>query len=262
MNEKNLTFTAAFAAFSRIDLEFREYALKHCEFKEKNPTPIAGFRRPIVCIRSAEQRVAIVNLINQWKVARDRLHEVEPLRFPLGAAMFNPEPKIISNIKHIQLYINTATNSRMIPAINILKRLERMRRSYLNKQEVCLYGATIEEVEKNIEYFKTSNDKFRLRSSGYTEVIMLIATKSEEYKAKVPDLGSFIEAENKDYDFILHQPDQAPQHKTRAKRFSVYDQLLPIRTIVPFTGDLYSENEIIAAKAQEEQIKKSQGYAR
>lgn len=259
MIKQNIDFSTAFHAFQMIDAQIREFALEHSEFKEKIPSEQGEFRRPVVCVRSHEFSKKVNNLLKRWMDARDQLHEIEPHRFPLNAAIFNPVPQLISNVKHAQLYINTATNSRIIPSEKILGRLSRMRRSYSSKKESSIYDETLSSIEKDIEFFTEHKDEdFRLRSTGYTEVILVVTNDIEEYKFKVPDIGVFIESDNNS--FSLLQPDQSPQAGIRSKRFSIYDDLMPIQTVLPLTGELFSENEIVKARTEEERRKKINEY--
>ncbi|MCG3884145.1 hypothetical protein I3271_05545 [Photobacterium leiognathi] len=256
MIKQNLDFSTAFNAFQQIDALIREYALKHCEFKEKIPNKDDEYRRPVVCIRTKAMRDRVNQLTRQWFEARDNLHELEPNRFPLNSAIFNPAPSIVGDITCAQLYVNTATNSRIIGSDKILGRLGRMRRSYSSKKESAMYDETLEAIERDIKFFEEHKDeKFRLRSTGYTEVISAVVTDGgEELKLKVPDIGIFLDSKNSS--FSVYQPDQKPQEGVRQKRFSIYDELLPVQTVLPLTGDLFAESEIIKAKADEERRKK------
>ncbi|MEC6833019.1 hypothetical protein VXS06_14725 [Photobacterium toruni] len=253
MNKQNSDFSTALNAFNLIDSHIREFALSICEFKEKVGDD--SFRRPVVCIRSKATRKKVAELINKWESARDVLHELEPVRFPLNSAIFNPAPSIVHGVTCAQLYVNTATNSRIIGSDKILGRLNRMKKSYLNKKESAMYDDTLAAINSDITFFEEHKaDDFRLRSTGYTEVIVAVTSETEEYKVKVPDLGIFLDGVNEN--FSLYQPDQSPQAGVRQKRFSIYDELLPIQTILPLTGDLFSEKEIVKAKANEERRKK------
>ena len=264
MNKHNNDFSLAFSKFEKVDKKLREYALTTCEFKEKKTEHSSGstFRRPIVCIRTPEQRVKIVNLIDAWKNARDNLHNVEPNRFPLGAAMFNPGPKIISNVDSAQIYINTATNSRILSSQIILGRLSRMRRALVLKRDKSMYEFTIETIDKEIEYFKSNEDTdFRLRSTGYTEIILNLYANGDEIKYKIGDIGVFIE-NKKNMNFVLSLPEQANSVATRKQRRSIYEDLDPIVTVLPFTGQLFKETDVIKAKAAELKQRKSNSLSK
>lgn len=246
----NAEFADAYNGFLYIDKKIKSDALLSCEFNEVIKIANETIkRRPIVCISSPEQRKAILNNITKWKIARDRLNSISPERFPLSSALFNPEPKIIGNVSSAQVYINSAVNSRLYPAKTLLSRLEKMRKSLINKVKSDAFDSILESIDKEIEYFTINqNEKFRLRSSGYTEVIVTIvhADKTEE-RCKASEIGTFLyPPANKTV--RLYQPDEKPQDGIRQKRISIYDDIYPINTVLPLTGKLYLESELVNAK--------------
>lgn len=261
MINHNADFSNAVEAFLAIDKKLRKYALGIGEFKETILTNAKKTeRRPIVCLNSSKQAKVVMSMIHKWQEARDHLHEMEPMRYPLNATMFNPEPKIIPNVRSAQTYINTAVNSRLFQASALINRLEKMKISYQRKRESAVYDETIEMIDRDLEFFRLNlGERFRLRTSGYTEVNVLITYEGgEEQKLKVPDIGMFLAppaSVNDETRIKLHQPDEKPQQGVRQKRYSIYDELLPIQTVLPLTGDLYKESEIIKQRALEQERK-------
>lgn len=251
-------FADTYNKFLALSSEIKAYAIEKSEYKEVVATSTETIeRRAVVVVPDGNARRSVATKIDKWEFLRDKLHEISPDRFPLNSELFNPAPTIIDNVISAQVYVNTATNSRIYPTRNIIKRLDRMRKAYINKRESSLYEAEIDQIDKELEYFNAHiDDKFRLRVSDYTEVVINLTFGSGDNKQiKVHDSGLFL-VPPRGKRVNLSQPDQKPQNGIRGKRVSIYDSISPIETCLPLTGNLYLERDKVAAeneKARNEQ---------
>lgn len=255
-------FANVYNDFQDTSANIKKYAIDNAAYKEViHGTTKTIERRAIVTLHDINEEKFITKKIDEWSEARDALHKLSPERFPLNSELFNPAPLVIDNVRSGQIYINEATNSRIYSAVNLINRLERMESSYLNKPESSIYEDHIETIRKELEYFKEHiNDKFRLRSTGYTEIIVYLSfNNGEKSKLKVHDSGIFLSATN-GIRATICQPDQAPQATTRQKRASLYSHLTPITTCLPLTGHLYLESDKIALDNEMKRNKERMNY--
>lgn len=251
MSINAVDFADTYKQFLKTKDDLREFTLDLAEFFETTEVGQEKVkRRPIVLVQNGNARRSIESRVKKWTDARDKLHEASPERFPLNSALFDPAPTVLRDVKSAQMYINSAVSSRSVTAASIIKRLDKMLKSYLNKSERCKYEENIAQIESELEYFRAHEEsKFRLRLDGYTEIVLFVKfSNDEEQRIKVHDGGLFLCAKEAKQPVTLLTPEQMPQAQIRQKRASIYDSIDPVQTCIPFNGKLYLVDDIIAAE--------------
>ena len=225
------------------EANFIHYALNICQFKEdvicKDDLKLNSTisRRPIVCISNEDDHCELQRLITEWSNAYALLRELNPERYPLTITAIRDKPTIYENVQSVKVFINDATTSRSVQATSFINRLElALRCSKDVGYNICL--------QEQLAYFKKHmNEQFRVRSSGYTEVVALLTLDNgEEMRIKVPEYGICLAGSN-DHVPVLTTV------KNKRVRNSVYDRLSAIKLLVQPELDIYHERDVIALKA-------------
>lgn len=234
--------TLLYSLFLNAGEAFKRYALNVCQFKEDVickddlKSNITLSRRPIVCIANEDDHYELQRLITEWSNACASLHESDPDRYPLTMTAMRYQPAIYENVKSAKVFINDATNSRLVQASSFIKRLElALRCSKDVGYNICL--------QEQLAYFKKySDEQFRVRSSGYTEVVAsLTLDNGEEMRVKVPEYGICLAGSNG------HVPVLTKVENKRVRN-SIYDRLSAIKLVVQPELDIYHERDVIALK--------------
>jgi hypothetical protein len=181
----------AYSKFLELRKQLIDNALSNAVFSEKRD----GERvRPVVRITAAKELTEINKLIAKWQVLADQLCDESPHRFNRSSVIFSPEPKVLYGLSEANIIVNEATSTRKINRDDILRRLRKARTAekISSGKET---STAIARLDREISFFKAETEEtYRLRSEGYTEILLLIRSdKDVEFeKIRVPFAGIFI----------------------------------------------------------------------
>lgn len=208
--------------------------------------------RPLAVIKKESDLLKVNKLIAEWRYLVDVLCTGDPTRYKRNSVTFSPCPVVLHNQTNIFIKVNTATSTRKLTKENIIKRLRDLKRvSYLshgNNDKTQRYAKEIEFFEKDHE------NTYRVRSDGYTEIIIMHKAKGDKElsKSRVPYIGTFVYDPNNECSIELPQTnrDYARSDKLSAMNIPIIPCSLSIR------GLLFRETDIINAKAKSDAEKK------
>lgn len=228
-------------------LELREsliaYAIKGATYAEDRDGEKV---RPLMVIRTEAELRKVNSMIAKWLLLADQLSEGDPVRYNRASVIFSPEPKVLYDQAEIFIKVNVATSTRKITRENILKRLTDLRRvSYLaqgNSTQTRRYA-------REITFFnKETEEEYRIRSEGYTEIVLLHHKADEEElsKTRVPFAGVFVfDPENK---CRIYMPEHGRDYIRSDKLANM--GIKPIPCSLNIRGVLLRESDIIKAKGK------------
>lgn len=202
--------------------------------------------RPLSVIRDDSQLRKVNKMIALWHSLADQLCEGDPARYNRKSIIFSPEPRILHKQADVFIKVNKATSTRKISKDRIILRLRDLRR--VTKQSGGVSDKVI-ALEEEIQRFKDDPENtYRIRTEGYTEVVLLHRQKGdiELDKVRVPFAGVFI------YDpknlCAIHMPDSGRDF-VRSDR--VEDLGVPIiQCSLQTRGFLFRETDLINARAK------------
>lgn len=202
--------------------------------------------RPLMVIRTEAELRKVNSMIAKWLLLADQLCEGDPVRYNRASVIFSPEPKVLYDQAEIFIKVNVATSTRKITREKILKRLTDLRRvSYLAQ------GNSIQtkRYAREITFFnKETEEEYRIRSEGYTEIVLLHrkADEDELSKMRVPFAGIFVF--DPDKKCRIYMPEHGREYIRSDKLANM--GIKPIPCSLNIRGVLLRESDIIKAKGK------------
>lgn len=235
-----------YTQFTELRAELIEYATKRATYTEDRDGEKV---RPLTVIRTDEELRKVNSMIAKWHLLADQLSEGDPVRYSRTSVLFSPEPKVLHNQKEVFIKVNAATSTRKISRLNILKRLKDLRRvSYLSQGN----SAQTRKYAKEITFFnKETEEVYRIRSEGYTEIVLLHRTADEDEltKTRVPFAGVFVF--DPDRKCQIFMPEHGREYIRSDKLANM--GIKPIPCSLNIRGVLLRESDIIRAKSKNAQ---------
>lgn len=230
-----------YSEFLKLRDSLIAYAIKGATYTEDRDGEKV---RPLTVIRTESELRKVNAMIAKWHLLADELNAGDPVRYSRTSVIFSPEPKVLHNQAEIFIKVNAATSTRTISRQNIIKRLKDLRRvSYLsegNSRQTKRYA-------KEITFFnKETEEKYRIRSEGYTEVLLLHRAEGEDEltKTRVPFAGIFVFDPKKTCS--IHMPEHGRDYVRSDKLANM--GIKPIMCSLNIRGVLLRESDIIKAK--------------
>ncbi|PSW30823.1 hypothetical protein C9J21_18215 [Photobacterium phosphoreum] len=236
----NANFSLAIHNFNKADDQLKTYMLDHCSYSETIIRDNESLqRRPVVIINNQTEHRKAQQLIAGWIKAQEHLCAIDPLRFPASSDCFTSKPNLITNVQAVNIYNNTATNSRIVPTQAIIKRL--LVAASKHKKAGTIQSIDYKNILNSIEYFTlNANEAFRLRSGGYSEVKLNLIIDDDNVQFKVGERGVFLLPCHAHID--LYTPLQV---QSRKKRVSAYDDISTIPYFTGYKGLIYKQSDVI-----------------
>lgn len=200
--------------------------------------------RPVGVIRTDEELKYFSIALNSWKERVKKLHELDPITYPLTATKFGPIPEIIDGAKSISISVNKSTAVRTIKKDVLLRRLTAHIKA-LKTSVTPASSALIEHLSEELAEMEADGEtSYISRNSNGTETILIIyPIVGEQYRKRVPFAGALI-----DNRFGDVQIGMAKQIKQRNDSFD-YLGVSPIRCSLPnVSGLLYPKSAVEKAK--------------
>lgn len=230
-----------YTEFLKLRDDLIAYAIKGATYAEDRDGEKV---RPLTVIRTDAELRKVNSMIAKWFLLADQLSEGDPVRYSRTSIIFSPEPKVLYDQKEIFIKVNAATSTRKISRENILKRLKDLRRvSYLSE------GNSIQtkRYAKEITFFnKETEESYRIRSEGYTEIVLLHRTADEDdlTKTRVPFAGIFVFDPRNECN--IYMPEHGRDYIRSDKLANM--GIKPIPCSLNIRGVLLRESDIIKAK--------------
>lgn len=200
--------------------------------------------RPVGVLRTDEEFLYFSFALNSWKERVKKLHELDPITYPLTATKFAPIPEIIDGAKSISISVNKSTAVRKIKKDVLLRRLTAHIKA-LKTATTPASSALIEHLSEELAEMEADGETCYIsRNSNGTETTLIIyPIVGEQYRKRVPFAGALI-----DNRFGDVQISMAKQIKQRADSFD-YLGVSPVRCSLPnVSGLLYPESAVEKAK--------------
>jgi hypothetical protein len=232
-----------YSKFLDLRQQLTDYALSNAIFSEKRETECV---RPIVKIRTTQDLTAINKLIATWQVLVDQLCTESPERFNRASSTFSPEPRVLYDVCQASITINEATSTRKIAREDILRRLRKARTSERHSGSPSA-KTNVAKFDREISFFNAETEEsYRLRSDGYTEVIMLIrSNKKDDFeKVRVSYAGVFIFDPKNECEFSLPNDENLGNRGDKIENMKIK----PVKYSLARRGQLFRTTDLQEAK--------------
>ena len=230
--------------FLKFREEFTNEALRLSIYSEKRDDIRV---RPVVRIANETDLRMITSKIARWNGYVERLIAEDPVRFNDAQTMFKPEPKILFDQSEILIRENVATSTRLIKRDRIVFRL----RNTLRAEEIASGGYSTPKVKTlraEVRFFEDeeTEDVYRIRSEGYTEILLLHRKKDADKhsKTRVPLSGIYYFDEKNETRVSF--PSESRQLEPRRDSLAALG-LVPVKCSLNIRGVLLRESERLHA---------------